>query len=74
MSLSMRRTGLSSPAYADWLGVVYEGGREIGRIYEDHHALPKLRWHWSLTVLGAWQAGIPISGRAPRVNSPSPFA
>ena len=64
----MRKTGLSSPAYADWFDcVVYDDGRPIGRIYEDRHALPELRWFWSLTVLGAWQSG-PTSGRVPTLE------
>ncbi len=68
MSLSMRKTGLSSPAYADWFDcVVYDDGRPIGRIYEDRHTLPELRWYWSITVLGAWQSG-PTSGRAPSLE------
>ena len=57
MHLSMRKTGLSSPAYADWDYVVCEGGREIARIYEDRHVRPELRWYWSLTVLGAGHTG-----------------
>ncbi len=69
MSLSMRKTGLSSPAYADWFDcVVYEGGRDIGRIYEDRHTLPELRWYWSITILGACHAGISTSGRAPTLG------
>ena len=56
------------PTYADWFDcVVYDDGRPIGRIYEDRHALPDLRWYWSLTVLGAWQSG-PTSGRAPTLD------
>jgi hypothetical protein len=61
----MRKTGLS---YADWFDcVVYDDGRPIGRIYEDRHALPELRWYWSITVLGAWQSG-PTSGRVPTLE------
>jgi hypothetical protein len=64
----MRKTGLRSPAYADWFDcVVYDDGRPIGRIYEDRHALPDLRWYWSLTVLGAAHAGA-NSGRAPTLD------
>jgi hypothetical protein len=69
--LSMRKTGLSSPAYADWFDcVVYDDARPIGRIYEDRHALPELRWFWSLTVLGAGHAGIPHNGREPTWSGP----
>jgi len=68
-SLSMRKTGLSSPAYADWFDcVVYDDGRPIGRIYEDRHTLPELRWFWSLTVLGAGHARIPYNGRVPTLE------
>jgi hypothetical protein len=36
MALSLRPTGLSSPAYRDWLNyVIVEDGRDVGRIYED---------------------------------------
>jgi len=69
MSLSMRKIGLSSPAYADWFDcIIYDDGRPIGRIYEDRHALPELRWYWSLTVLGAGHAGIPHNGRVPTLE------
>ena len=69
MRLSMRKTGLASPAYADRFDcVVYDAGREIGRIYEDRHALPELRWYWSLTLLGVASSGIPNSGRAPTLK------
>jgi len=68
MSLSMRKTGLASPAYADWFDcVIYDDGRPIGRIYEDRHTLLELRWYWSRTVLGAWQSG-PSSGRVPTLE------
>jgi hypothetical protein len=42
---------LSSPAYRDWLDyVIVEDGRDVGRIYEDRHSRPELRWFWSITV------------------------
>ena len=70
MRLSMRKTGLASPAYADRFDcVVYDDGRPIGRIYEDRHALPELRWYWSLTALGSGHAGLPTSGRAPTLEA-----
>jgi hypothetical protein len=35
----------------DWLDyIVLEDGRTIGRMYEDQHAKPELRWFWSITV------------------------
>jgi hypothetical protein len=49
--MTLRRTGLSPPVYRDQLDYeVIEDGRAIGRIYEDLHALPELRWFWSITV------------------------
>ena len=52
MPLTMRPTGLASPAYAgleDW--TVLDDGRIVGRIYEDrsHGTPPELRWRWSIT-------------------------
>jgi hypothetical protein len=49
MALTLRPTGLASPAYrdkADW--IVLDDGREVGRIYEDPGTLPALRWFWSI--------------------------
>jgi hypothetical protein len=49
--LSLRRTGLSSPAYRDLLDyVIVEDGRNVGRLYEDRHNRSELRWFWSITV------------------------
>jgi hypothetical protein len=49
--LTLRPTGLSSPAYRDWLDyIVREDSRAVGRIYEDRHTLPGLRWFWSITM------------------------
>jgi hypothetical protein len=51
MVLSLRCTGLSSPAYRDWLDyVIVEDGHDVGRLYEDRHSRPDLRWFWSITV------------------------
>jgi hypothetical protein len=36
--LTLRRTGLSSPAC------------DVGRLYEDRHSKPEYRWFWSITV------------------------
>ena len=34
--LTLRHTGLSSPAYRDWEDyVIVEDGRDVGRLYED---------------------------------------
>jgi len=49
--LTLRPTGLSPPVYRDQLDYeVIENGRAVGRMYEDCHALPELRWFWSITV------------------------
>ena len=51
MPLTLRPTGLASPAYRDWADyIVLEDGRAVGSIYEDRHTLPNLRWFWSITV------------------------
>ena len=51
MPLTLRPTGLSSPAYRDWLDyVIVEDGRDVGRLYEDRHSPPELRWFWSITI------------------------
>ena len=51
MPLTLRPTGLSSPAYRDWLDyVIVQDGRDVGRLYEDRHSKPELRWFWSITV------------------------
>jgi ATP-dependent DNA ligase len=36
----------------------------VGRIYEDRHTLPDLRWFWSITVYVDPKRGINTSGRA----------
>jgi hypothetical protein len=41
MPLTLCPTGLSSPAYRDWLDyVIVEDGRDVGRLYEDR-AMPR---------------------------------
>jgi hypothetical protein len=56
--LTLRRSGLSSPAYRDWLDyVIVEDGRDVGRIYEDRHSRPELRWFWSITPCAAINLG-----------------
>ena len=50
--LTLRRTGLSSPAYQDLLDyIITEDGRDVGRLYEDRHSKPELRWFWSITLV-----------------------
>jgi hypothetical protein len=52
VQLSLRRTGLSPPIYADRGDfTVIDAGREVGRIYEDPHASQP--WFWSIIVIGA---------------------
>ena len=68
--LTLRRTGLSSPAYRDWLDyVIVEDGRDVGRLYEDRHSRPDLRWFWSITVYVNPMLGIRTSGRAPSLEA-----
>jgi hypothetical protein len=48
---TLRPTGLSSPAYRDWLDyVIVEDGRDVGRIYEDRNSKPELRWFWAISI------------------------
>ena len=69
MPLTLRPTGLSSPAYRDWLDyVIVEDGRDVGRLYEDRHSKPELRWFWSITVYVDPRLGIITSGRAPSLD------
>jgi hypothetical protein len=65
--LTLRPTGLSPPVYRDQLDYeVIEGGRAIGRMYEDPHALPELRWFWSITVFVGYRPGLQRAvGRQP---------
>ena len=65
MPLTLRPTGLASPAYRDWADyIVLEDGRAVGRIYEDRHTLPNLRWFWSITVYVDPKQSVTTSGRA----------
>jgi len=67
--LTLRRSGLSSPAYRDWLDyVIVEDGRDVGRVYEDRHSKPELRWFWSITVYVNPKLGITTSGRAASIE------
>jgi hypothetical protein len=50
MPLSLRPTGLSSPAFADWADYcVVEDGQVIGRIYEDRYVPADIKLFWSIT-------------------------
>jgi hypothetical protein len=65
MPLTLRPTGLSSSAYRDWLDyVIVADGRDVGRVYEDRHRRPELRWFWSITIYVNPKRGITTSGRA----------
>ena len=69
MVLSLRRTGLSSPAYRDWLDyVIVEDGRDIGRLYEDRRSRPEYRWFWSITVHVDPKLVMNTSGRAATIE------
>jgi hypothetical protein len=51
MPLTLRPAGLSSPAYRDWLDyVIVEDGRDVGRLHEDRHSGPELRWFWAISI------------------------
>ena len=57
--LTLRPTGLSPPIYRDQFDYeVLEDGHPIGRMYEDLHALPELRWFWSITVFVGYPPGV----------------
>jgi hypothetical protein len=65
MPLTLRPTGLSSPAYVDQPDYfVCEDGKAIGRRYEGRQTLPEPRWFWSITVYADPKRGINTSGRA----------
>ena len=67
--LTLRPTGLSPPVYRDQLDyIVIEDGRAIGRMYEDWHALPELRWFWSITVFVGYRPGVTTHGRTPTLE------
>jgi hypothetical protein len=69
MALTLRPTALSSPPFRDWLDyVIVEHGRDVGRLYEDRHSRPGLRWFWSITVYINPMLGIVTSGRAPTLE------
>jgi hypothetical protein len=69
MPLTLRPTGLASPAYRDQLDyTVIEDGREIGRLYEDRNARPELRWFWSITVFVGSRPGIATHSRTATIE------
>jgi hypothetical protein len=69
--LTLRPTGLSPPVYGDQLDyIVIEDGRAIGRMYEDWHALPELRWFWSITVFVGYRPGVTTHGQCRLLRRP----
>jgi hypothetical protein len=70
--LTLRPTGLSSPAYRDWLDyVIVEDGRDVGRLCEDRHSRPDLRWFWAISIyvnpkLGILRAGARLAWTRPK--------
>jgi hypothetical protein len=67
--LTLRASGLSSPTFRRQLDyTVIEDGRAIGRMYEDRHALPELRWSWLITVFVGSRPGVVTHGRAPSLE------
>jgi hypothetical protein len=64
MPLALRPTGLSrDPNAQDWN--VFDGGTQIGRIYEDKTApTDDARWFWALQITGALEAGVETSDRS----------
>ena len=66
MALTLRFTA----DYRDRLDytIVEDGRRNVGRLYEDRHSRPELRWFWSITVYINPNLGITTSGRAPTMN------
>jgi hypothetical protein len=66
MALTLRPTGLASPAFAhlaDWC--VLEDGESIGRIYERHSPFrPELAWFWALHLMGPARGNVRTDGNA----------
>jgi hypothetical protein len=65
MALTLRFTAPSSDD-RDWLDytIVEDGRRDVGRLYEDRHSRPELRWVWSITIYFAPKLAITTNGRA----------
>jgi hypothetical protein len=69
--LTMRPTGLASPAYQDrqdW--TIHDDGQPVGRIYEDASAgtPAEQRWFWSVTVYVDPKSSIITSGKVPTLD------
>jgi hypothetical protein len=71
MTLTLRPTGLASPAYQDrqdW--TVFEDGKEVGRTYEDGLASVPTELRWLvITVYVRPDSGIVTSGKVPRLTT-----
>ena len=63
MALTLRFTAPSSDD-RDWLDytIVEDGRRDVGRLYEDRHSRPELRWFW------APKLGITTNGHEASLN------
>jgi hypothetical protein len=69
MALRLHRTLSTSHRDRDWLDyVIVNGGRYVGRLYEDRHSRPASRWFWAITIYVNPQLGITTSGRAPSLE------
>jgi len=69
MALSLRPTGLRSPAFADWPDYnVMEDGKVIGRIYEDRRTPAEYRWFWSTAFHVDPGFGITTNDRVPTLD------
>ena len=70
MTLTLRPTGLASPAFQDrqdW--TVFEDGKEVGRIYEDGLASVPTELRWLVvTVYVRPDSGIVTSGKVPTID------
>ena len=54
------------------INVIVEDGRDVGRLYEDRHSKPELRWFWSITVYVNPKHGIITSGRTAKMGERDP--
>jgi hypothetical protein len=69
LRLALRLTSPSPPIHRNQLDYeVIEDGRAIGRICEDLHAVPELRWHWSITASTGDNPAVVTNGRAPTLD------
>jgi hypothetical protein len=69
MALTLRFTAPSSD-YRDSLDytIVEDGRRDAGRLYEDRHSRPELRWFWSITIYVDPKLGITTNGRVATIE------